>query len=207
MKHFLYIPFTGLGLYGGFRGNRWLRNRISVFKHFVVPSLQAQTNQNFSIWVSWRREERTNPQVIALYDYLTNLFPGRVVFTYSGCCFWDDKYPDDEAHIRLAKAIHDTSAELINHLGDGDVIMTIQPSDDCFNKGMVDEIQTLFKNTDLKCIGYQHGYIMDYLTGELREYNPKTNPPFVSIRFPKEVFIDPMKHIQYTALKHDIMEE
>lgn len=201
MKHFMYVPFTGLGLYGGFRGNRWLRNRIEVFKHFVVPSLLAQTSQNFTVWVSWRPEERGNRHVDALENYLVNKFGmGRVVFTYGGLCFWDDKYDDETAHKRLILSLHKSLNELVNWVGDNDeVIMTIQPSDDCYNKHMVSEIQHTFKNSDYNALGYKHGYLMNYQTGELKEYNPKTNPPFFSIRFPKEIFIDPLKHAKWTG--------
>ena len=99
ITHFLYCPFTGLGLYGGHRGNRWLRNRIKIFKQFVVPSLLAQTNQNFVIWISWRFEDRGDPLVRELYEWLSLRFmmpdmKSRVVFTYAGVCFWDDKYSD-----------------------------------------------------------------------------------------------------------------
>ncbi len=205
MRHFLYTPFTGLGLYGGSRGNSWLRDRIAIFKQFVVPSLQAQTNQNFTLWLSWRKEDRGNKDIQLLELYLKGIFSyDRVVFTYSGICFWDDKYPDEEARPRLLSALHGSMNELINYIGDvKDVVYTIQPSDDCYYSGMVDEIQTLFKNTDFQCIGYKHGYIMNYQTLEIKEYNPLTNPPFVSIRMPKDLFIDPFKHAQFTALKQD----
>jgi hypothetical protein len=208
MKHFLYIPFTGLGLYGGHRGARWLRNRIAVFKHFVVPSLIAQTSQDFTIWISWRREDRYTPIIKELEMYLVGIFgEDRVVFTYSGVCFYDDKYPPEQARERLLSNLHQTSAELVNHIGDVEhVAYTIQPSDDCFHSGMVEEIQTLFKNTDYMGIGYKHGYIMNYQTGELREYNPKTNPPFYTIKFTKHDFLDPFRHAQHTALKYDVGE-
>ena len=62
-KHLIYCPFTGLGLYGGFRGNRWLQNRIQIFKQFVIPSLKAQTNKDFTLWISWRPEEKNNPDI------------------------------------------------------------------------------------------------------------------------------------------------
>lgn len=201
MRHFLYIPFTGLGLYGGFRGNRWLRNRIEVFKHFVVPSLEAQTNQNFTVWVGWRPEERTNKHVLSLEKYLTDKFGhDRVAFTYGGLCFWDDKYPDDVAHERLIMGLHHSLGQLINYVGDvKDVLMTIQPSDDCYNRHMVHDMQEIFKGNDCDAVGYTQGYLMNYQTGELKEYNPKTNPPFFTLRFPKETFIDPLKHAKWTG--------
>jgi hypothetical protein len=204
MKHFLYTPFTGLGLYGGSRGKAWLRDRIAIYKQFVVPSLQAQTSQNFTLWLSWRPQDR-NVQIIKdLEEYLEVLFPNRVVFTYSGLCFYDDKFSDEEARTRLLTSLHRSLHELINDIGDvKEVAYTIQPSDDCYHSNMVKDVQELFKKTDFQAIGYKHGYIMNYQTLELKEYNPLTNPPFYTIRFPKEIFIDPFKHAQYTALKHD----
>ncbi len=114
----MYVPFTGLGLYGGSRGNKWLRNRIKIFKSYVVRSLQAQTNQNFTIWISWRPEERFNKDVLALEFELKFKFGmDRVVFTYSGVCFYDDKFPDQEARERLAMSLHNSMPTLMEHIG------------------------------------------------------------------------------------------
>ncbi len=205
----MYTPFTGLGLFNGSRGGKWMKNRIHIYKQFVVPSLLAQSNQDFSIWISWRKEEKNNKDVKKLEEYLVSLIGReRVVFTYSGCCFYDDKYSDIEARERLAMSLHNAMPILMEHIGDTDsVTWAIQPSDDCYHSGMVEEIQTLFKNTDYQCIGYKHGYIMSYPTGEVREYNPETNPPFVSIKMPLSIFVDVPRHMSYTALKHDIIEE
>ena len=80
-KHLIYCPFTGLGLYNGFRGNRWLKNRIKIFKQYVVPSLLNQSNQNFILWVSWRPEERNNIIISTLFKYLNSTFEeGQVIF-------------------------------------------------------------------------------------------------------------------------------
>lgn len=201
MRHFMYVPFTGLGLYGGFRGNRWLRNRIKIFKQFVVPSLLNQTDQDFTIWVSWRRQERGNKHVVELEDFLKRNFePSRVIFTYAGVCFWDDKYEPSEAHNRLIDSLHQSIGELIDHVGDVDhVLMTIQPSDDCYDEQAVWEFKKILNNDLYWAAGFTKGYIMNYQTRELKEYNPKTNPPFFTIKFKKEVFIDPFRHMQHTG--------
>jgi len=198
--HLLHVPWTGLGLYGGFRGNRWLRNRIKIFKQFVVPSLQAQTNKNFILWCAWRYEERSNPQVIELKKYLDELGL-RNVFTYAGICFWDDKYPDAIAHKRLVDSIHGSMGELLNVIGEADtVLMTIQPSDDCYDALVVDDIQKFFaKNREIHVYGYSRGYVMDYIKQKICEWNPTTTPPFYTIRFPRDIFTDPLKHVQYTG--------
>lgn len=199
IKHLLYMPMTGLGLYNGHRGNRWLKNRIKIFKQFVLPSLKAQTNKNFILWISGRREDKNDPLFTEFVQFLKTQVP--TVATYSGVCFWDDKYPDEVAHERLVSALHGAMGEVINAIGEcDDVLMTIQPSDDVYRTNFVEEIQWLFaqfKKHD--CIGYQAGYVMDYLTGRVKEWNPKTTPPFYTIRFKREVFIDPFQHMKYTG--------
>lgn len=203
--HFLYTPFTGLGLYSGYRGSRWLKSRILIFKQFVVPSLLAQTNQDFILWVSWRHEERNNSLVIELNHWLlgTGL---KFVFTFSGVVFFDDKYPDDIARERLINAIHGSMGELLNVMGEAkEIYMTIQPSDDCYHKNAVQALQELFnKMPDIQAFGFSKGYICNYRTKEIREYIPTTNPPFYTIKFSRETFIDPFKHCEYTSIKKDI---
>jgi hypothetical protein len=201
MRHFMYVPFTGLGLYGGFRGNRWLRNRIAVFKRFVVPSLVNQTSENFIVWVGWRKEEVGNKYVKDLYEFMIDTFgEGRVVFTYGGLCFWDDKYEEPIAHQRLVMSLHHSLKTLVDYVGDvEEVLMTIQPSDDCYNIDHVEQTQKFFDASDADAVGYTRGYLMNYQTGELKEYNPETNPPFFTIRFKKDVFIDPLRHLKFTG--------
>ena len=208
-KHLMYCPFSGLGLYNGFRGNRWLKNRIKIFKQFVVPSLQAQTEKNFTLWISWRPEERYNGIVKSFQEWLkgTGL---DVIHTFSGVCFYDDKYPEKEARNRLVSAIHGAMIELVNAT-EGDtgcewVLMTIQPSDDCYDRNTIKAIQTMFKHEDLytlQALGFKQGYLMNYQTKELAEWNPATNPPFYTIKFPRPTFINPLEHVEFTALKKD----
>lgn len=206
MKHLLYCPFTGLGKFNGFRGNSWLRNRIKIFKHFVVPSLLAQSNQNFVLWVSWRPEEKHNPQVKELFEWLdfrfapTELVPARIIFTYSGVCFWDDKYSDEEARSRLSVSLHHALPELSLLIGETEhVLMTIQPSDDCYHSGMVEEVQGFLSQVDIQACGYRRGYVCRYATKELAEYNPLTIPPFFTIKFPRLKFVNRLDHLEYTG--------
>ena len=194
------MPLLGLGLYSGHRGSRWLRNRIKIFKQFVILSLRAQTNKNFILWVSVRNQDVSDPQIKELKAYLANE-EFKSVFTYAGCAFWDDKYPDDEARERLIMAVHGSMGELYNVMGDAEtILMTIQPSDDCYASNVVADLQSAFAlHPDVQAAGFKKGYVMNYLTGELAEWNPKTNPPFFTIKFPREIFTDPMKHLDYTG--------
>lgn len=200
-----WTPFTGLGLYNGFRGNRWLRNRIKIYKQFVVASLLNQTDRDFVIWVAWRPEERTNPYVQELESWLKANTPFKIVFTYGGLCFWDDKYPPEVARERLALALHKTLPDLMDVTEDCDEIQVLLvPSDDLYDKITVASVKLAFQNNpELQAVGFQKGYICNYHTKEVLEYNPNTNPPFFAVRYPRGVFFDPGKHMTYISTKED----
>ena len=89
--HFLYCPFTGLGLRKGYRGDRWLKHRINIFKQYTLPSIMNQTSKNFVLWISWRPEDVNNPLVEQLGETLEGIRDLQVFFTYGGVMFWDDK--------------------------------------------------------------------------------------------------------------------
>lgn len=199
MSKFLiaYVPFTGLGLHGGYRGDKWLRNRIQVFKRFVVPSLMAQTDRNFLLWVSWRPEEKENPQVKDLKRSLEGLRGLTTVFTYHGLCFWDDKYPDHEAEKRLRRSLALSLPSLRSHVeGSEWVYLTIQPSDDMYASNSFARIKAV-ESSEKRAIGFKHGYVMNYATKEVAEYDPDTLSPFTTIVFPVEKFTDPKAHYSH----------
>lgn len=199
VKHLVYIPFSGLGLYNGFRGNGWLKNRIQVFKQFVIPSLKNQSVKDFTVWCSWRYEEKFNPIVIRLMNDLDNIPELDFVHTFHGICFWDDKYPDEVARDRLLTSLHGSLAELTDVIGEADeVLMTIQPSDDLYHPKAFEWIRCLL-DSSFQAAGFSNGYVMNYRTKEVAEWNPTTNPPFFTIKFPRAVFIDPLKHFDYTG--------
>lgn len=200
IKHLLYMPLLGLGLYQGYRGSRWLKNRIIILKQFVIPSLQAQTNKDFTLWISVRPEDKKDKQIQELQEYFKTVKEFKTVFSFAGVCFWDDKYTDEIARDRLLTSLHNTMGEMTAVIGECDyVYMTIQPSDDCYSNDTIQKIQNIFNQTKLEAVGYEQGYICDYLTKEIAEYNPNTNPPFFTIKFPRDMFIDALKHIEYTG--------
>lgn len=193
MKHFLYVPFTGLGLFQGYRGDTWLKNRIEVFKRFVLPSLLNQTNKDFYLWLSFRPEEESNPIVIDLINHLDKFQLKGTVVTFGGVMFWDDKYPDDIAEQRLRHSLSITLPQLKGMVGGHDVLMTLQPSDDLYLDEAVEYIQKVNKS-----MVFTKGYIMNYNNLDLAEYNPTTFPPFSTIKFTASQFLDPDMHYTHT---------
>ena len=127
----------------------------------------------------------------------------RVVHTWAGIPFYDDKYPDEIAQKRLVNAVQGSLPELIDIVGDSEYVYeTIQPSDDCYSSDAVEAIQrSFYQGTDRQVVGWRKGYVMDYRTLALREWNPNTIPPFFTIRFPKGVFIEPYRHASYAGYK------
>jgi hypothetical protein len=199
ITHFLYVPWTGLGLYGGYRGDRWLKNRIKIFKQFVLESIKGQYDKDFVLWFSWRPEEKKNQIVRDFISYMKNTGI-KTVNTFHGVCFWDDKYPDEEARARLLESLRSSCGELIDVIGESNwVYMTIQPSDDCYSRDLVSGMKKIFNETDVEAAGFANGYMIHYPTMRVAEYNPTTTPPFFTIKFPRETFIDPLKHAEYTG--------
>lgn len=197
MTHLVAIPWTGLGLFKGYRGDTWLKNRIEVFKRFTLPSLLAQTNHTFILWFCFRPEEETNPIVQNFVESMGKIRGIALAVTYHGILMYDDKYPDDVARYRLLETLRGSLPE-IAPLVDETVYLTIQPSDDCYLSDSFATIQAEPYEVH-KSIGFTKGYIMNYTTLEVAEYNPKTIPPFSTIMFPKEIFLNPLEHFKYTG--------
>lgn len=189
------VPFTGLGKIS--RGDEWLKRRIEIFKHYVLNALCNQSNLHFTLWISWRPEDERNPIVKEFYHSLNQVRAMSPVFTYGGLCFWDDKYSDSEAKTRLQANLKATLPYLKQHVDHADeVLLTIQPSDDMYLSNAIQQIQ----DTDFgdnRVAGFTKGYIINYANKEIANYDPDTIPPFFTIRFNKETFLDSDKHMEW----------
>ena len=194
IAHLLYCPFTGLGRIN--RGDVWLKNRIKIFKEFVVPSLTNQDNLHYTLWISWRPEDKKNPIVENFYKEMTMLDRMSVVFTYEGLIFYDDKYSDTEAKERLYNNLRRTLPYMKTHTDHADEVrLTIQPSDDMYLADVVEELQTI-EAEPFSILGYTKGYITNYHTKEISNYDPETTPPFYTLVMSKEQFQDHQKHYE-----------
>ena len=197
--HFFYTPFTGLGLHNGYRGDDWFRHRIGIFKNYTLQGLLNQTNRDFTHWISFRPQEKENPLVWGLHDYLGKWKDYKFIFTFGGLCFWDDKYPNDSLLERLG-----TTLPLLKSFADDKkaVYMTIQPSDDIYHKEAVEIIQSE-PYAPRKALCFAHGYIHSIKTERLAEWNPtfpEYSPPFYTLMFPSGVFLNPQQHFDYYGL-------
>lgn len=200
MTHFLTVPFTGLGLFDGYRGDTWMMNRIAIFKRFVLPSILNQTNKDFWLWLQFRPQEQDNQIVQDFIESLSSIRGIRVIVTYHGITMWDDKYDDDIAKQRLMRSLEGSLPELEPLIKGRYVLDTIQPSDDVYMTDAVDTIQKVAKKNN-GAFGWRKGYIMKYDNLEVAEYNPKTIPPFFTIKYPTKTFLSPQKHFDFAPYK------
>ena len=215
-SHLYMVPFTGLGLHNGFRGNQWLINRIKIFNEFVLPSILAQGN-DFTVWFCWRPEEEFNSLVVEFQTTLDSIEGLNTIHTFGGIPFWDDKYDDETASERLLRTLQISLPSLREVVKEDYVLLTIQPSDDMYLSTGATELKNTFEkllvdnpeNTRIS-VGWRLGYIMNYQTKEIAEYSTHgwksdtistyhtdTIPPFFTIGFPKDIFLDPIKHYRH----------
>jgi len=191
--HIVYTPFTGLGK-PGFKGDEWYKKRIQIFKENTLKSLQNQTNQFFVHWISFRPEEQNNKLTKELFSYLCGI-KWRVVFTFGGLCWWDDKYRFDKLHKRLK----DTLPALREVVGDARYVYeTVLASDDMYHKDVMESIDRqpfAYK----RALVHWNGYIRDIKNDRLAEWKPEPGhlPPFYTIMYPADVFLNPKKHLEY----------
>ena len=196
--HLVMVPMTGLGLHDGYRGDKWFAYRIELFKNYTLESLLNQTNRNFTIWISFRPEEQDNPLTRKFYQYMSKT-DQPFVFTFGGLCFWDDKYPDNIEKDRLQKHLEASLPELEEVLaGKKYAYMTIQPSDDVYHTRMIESIQQQEYQFKRALIHWK-GYVFNEQTKQLAEWKPFKGhlPPFYTIMYPADVFLDPKKHFDY----------
>lgn len=184
--HIIYIPFTGVGK-NPYKGDEWLKDRIEIFKNYTLKSLLNQTNKDFILLLSFRPEERRNPLVVQLFQDIPDL---PIIFSFHGLIYYDDR--NEENNKTLLTRIKETfdGMKPVDY-----IYLTRIDSDDMFHKDVVQLIQD--QEPNVKALTLQNGYVYNKDTSEVAQWNPITNPPFHTVIFPRDVFFDPQKHINW----------
>ena len=191
------IPFSGLGLFDGYRGDGWLKYRIELFHKYTLKSLLKQTEQDFLIWLQFRPEEKNNPLI------KTIKIPHRHIMTFEGIGIWDDRKENEGQRLldRLTKSLPKLD------IGTEDVKLVNIASDDMYSEEVIASIkeQPFEEGTVLT---HRLGYIYT-ISDRLAEWNPETHPPFHTIMFSNETFSNPQKHFDFIrrCKSHELIPE
>ncbi len=192
IKHFIYTPFLGTGDFNP--DNKWLLYRIRIFKTFTQRSILSQRSKEpirIHQLVSFRPEDENNSALTG--------FCSDILFTpvFTGLLYYDDRFSDkSEKNRRLVDRLS-LLKQLESECADAEwIYWTKLDSDDMLSKTAVEEIQSQ-EPGERKVFIYQNGYIYNRETGEMAEWNPNTCPPFYTICFPRDVFFNPQKHLDY----------
>ncbi len=98
--HIIAVPFSGVGVGGGFKSQRWFEHRAEIFKNYTLKSLTNQKNKDFLLWLWFRPEERNNPVTDQIRTMLikANL---KYHFSFEGLMYHDDKFTNQNLKTKL----------------------------------------------------------------------------------------------------------
>lgn len=147
-KHYILTRFNR-GIYNFYKkkikvpADQWMRHRIDLFKAITLPSIQAQTCQNFT----W----------LLLLDPKTPQY------------FLDEMYAIDYPNIKILDVQQEGDYWLTNFEEcDGDYITTRIDNDDAFDIHAIEAIQTSYENDQsFRVIIFPYGYIFELATRKI----------------------------------------
>ncbi len=193
IQHLVYIPFTGLGI-NDFRGNAWFEYRTNIFRDYTLKSLKNQTTKDFTLWISFRPEEKENSITKRIEQDIKDAGID-YIFTFDGIMMWDDRgtWHNNDLKERMEKSL----TELKGKLGESDwVYKTDLGSDDLFLGEALEEIQKV-EPKEKRSTVYFNGYVLDMENNRLAEWNRDTSCSKYTIIYPSETFFSAEKHLDY----------
>jgi len=191
--HLIYIPFTGLGI-TEYKGDSWFQYRANIFRDYVVKSLKAQTTKDFTIWISFRPEEKDNPVVTQIAKDIEDAGL-KHIFTFDGVMMHDDRgtWHNQDLEERMQKSLD----YLKEWLEPSEwIYKTDLGSDDMFSKIALEEIQKV-EPKERGATYYFSGYIMDMVGDRIAEWNRDSSCSKYTVIYPSDAFFDASKHLEY----------
>jgi len=153
----------------------WWEYRLKILENFTIQSLINQTNQNFYYVV-----------------YLKNCFPKDLIPELKNIL--------ERSGLKYSIINYDNKGELENkirtEIGEAKYVYATRiDSDDLFYKDVVEEIQK-YDFSWRRALIYQSGYCYDCVNKKMRHHFMHC-PPFSTIMYPYELYIDFDKSIEY----------
>jgi hypothetical protein len=193
IKHIFQIPFTGKGLYQGFRGQAWYDFRAKIFEKYTLQSLINQTNNDFGVWISFRPEEKDNLTTKKIEKMLEKSWL-KYVITFDGIMMTDDR--GTEHNIDLEKRLAKSLPDIEKLTGDAEYIYeTNLDSDDTVYKTFSELVQS----KDFKKGGAlyeKNGFAYNINDRLVEWHNPESNQNY-TIMFPREDYFNAKKRLEY----------
>jgi len=193
VKHIFQIPFTGKGLYNGFRGQDWYDLREKIFKKYTLKSLMNQTNKDFGLWISFRPEEKKNPTTKKIIEALKKSSLDYVI-TFNGIMMTDDRGVDHNAD--LEERLKEALPNLKKLVGDAKFVYeTNLDSDDMLHQTFSDIVQK--KEFEPGGALYmKDGYAYNIKDRLVEWNNPASNQNY-TIMFPADYYLNAKKRLIY----------
>jgi hypothetical protein len=174
MKEFIHIIHTDFTRNVN-KTHDWWEYRLKILENFTIQSLLNQTNKDFYFVM-----------------YLKKCFP-------------DDLVPKlkeilEKTGLRYSIIYYDKEGDLENRIktdfGEAKYIYaTVIGSEDLLHKDVVEEIQK-YEFSWRRALIYQSGYCYDCVNNKMRHHFMNC-PPFLTIMYPYETYIDFDKSIEY----------
>lgn len=206
INHILYIPFTGLGLFNGFRGDSWFSYRAEIFNKYTLESLKGQ-KKPFILWISFRPQEKNNPITKKIEKYVKESGI-KYVFTFDGLMYHDDKDVKRNSTLmeRLGKSLKIVKKYLDLHLKY--TYLTVISSDDLFASDMTKIIQSK-KYIYGGALYHRKGYVLNIETNELADWYNPYSIGFYTIYYETKNFLDEGKHLfqQGNLTSHELVSQ
>ena len=153
-----------------------------------MKSLLNQTDKDFVIWLQFRPEEETNPLI------KTFNIPHEHIFTFNGIGIWDDKKENEEQG--LLSRLQATLPKLKEIVKDNDVKLVNVGSDDMYSSEVIESVNKEPFEEGV-ALTHRNGYVYNHHTDRLAEWKPETNPPFYTLMYKNETFLNPEKHYEF----------
>jgi len=164
----------------------WWEYRLDIFKNYTLNSLANQTNKNF--WFMLNLRDKFPKELMSKLDTILCNFSNSSGIPH----FYT--YPDDIDDLPKRARMHLPESEYI--------FLTRIDSDDLYHQDAIAEIQT-HEYRHRGALVFQKGYCYDVENKRLQHYQ-MPSPPFCTILFPREVFIDVNKAREYMNIQgHD----
>ena len=194
IKHFIMIPFSGLGRFDKQRTEEYWNYRVNIFRKFTFKSLLNQSCKNFTLWISFRPQDKEASFVEELTIYLKDSGLD-YIFTFDGPIMWDDRGTENNDTLleRTSKTLQELNKRITN---EEYIYITGLGSDDMLSQEAIWEIQQETPQTK-KALYYTKGFIYDARTEQIADWNRDTPCSKYTIIYPVEVFKDAQKYWDY----------